>query len=602
MSIRAAKPFHTLLFLSLLPAMTSALAATHTYSLDSLDPAYVEQDRGVPHIGVSVDGQPMVVGGQRFTHGIGTHANSKIEFRLDGKAAEFTATVGASDRQAGTLSKVIFVVQGDGRELWNSGPMTPGMPPQPVSVKLDGVRDLVLLVNQGGDRIDYDDANWADAAISYSGAAPAPVGSIISLVTDHSQYTFGGWKGGAVKLISAGLRDGSWTSPFEGLAWPGQSDLRDHDAPVAIQRANGDSALNLVFVKQETTRESDDVQHVVVTLEDKVDPIRVEVHFRVFAHEDVIQQWAVLHNGMPGPLTVQRLDSIYFEAPSSSNPHVEWYDSKWANEAAKPQHVKLAEKGRLIIEGRGGERHIEGPVPAFILSFGDFAGEDKTPCIIAALGWSGSARMSFDMDHKKVLAVTAGMSPEAYPTTLAPGAAFTSPMCVYALSANGKGAASRSLQAWGRKYGLRNGDRERLVDNNSWEGCGFNVAEQPVRDMMKGSAQMGIEVYVLDDGWFGNGPNARTGDHSGLGDWQVNRERFPNGLKPVIEEGAKDGIKFGIWFEPEMVNPASDLFTRHPDWVLRSPGRELVSSGTRRCSTLPIRRCRNLSFTRWMTC
>ena len=545
-------------------------AAPQSYALDEVNPALIEQGYGEAQIGHDTGGGPMVMGGKTFSKGIGTHAKSAIEFKLDGKALEFTAVVGMSESGRGTKSKAGFTVEGDGKALWSSGPMTPEMEPKAVAVKLDGVRLLVLRVDDGGNGMDYDHANWADAAISYAGARPEPGGRVIHFATDHLRFTYVVLKSGLLEMQYAGARDGSWRAPLRGPAWPGESDCKFHDAPVSIVQANGDTALNLVHESDGSVSESAGVEHVTITLRDKVLPLRVELHFRLFAREDVIEQWAVVRNGLAAPIKIARLDSAYWPGSEGSAPHLEWYEG----EAGKPLREKLAH-GRRLLESRGGNRHIQGASPAFVLSFGGFTDETTTPCLVAALGWSGSTRMSFDCDTQGKLAVAAGTGPQAGPFTLDAGGSLASPVCIHTLGLKGKGEASRNLHQWARRYGMRDAQRLRLVDNNSWEGCFFNVSEKTVIDMMKGSAELGIELYVLDDGWFGNGKNARRGDVSGLGDWQVNRALFPNGIERLVAAGKEIGIAFGLWFEPEMINPRSDLIEKHPEWVLRHPGREL---------------------------
>jgi len=560
--------FSVLMFLA--ASLGPVVAAPKSFSLDEVNPALIEQGYGEAQIGRDMSGGPMVMGGKTFTKGIGTHAKSAIEFKLDGQALEFTAVVGISESEKGTKAKVAFTVEGDGKALWSSGPMTPEMEPKAVAVKLDGVRVLVLRADPAANGIDNDHANWADAAISYNGAAPDPGGRVINFGTDHLRFTYVVLKSGMLELYYAGASDGSWRSPMRGPAWPGESDCKFHDAPVSITQANGDSALNLVHESDASVTESAGVEHVTITLRDKVLPLRVEMHFRVYAREDVIEQWSVVRNGLTTPVKVGRLDSAYWPGSEGSAPHLEWYEG----EAGSPHREKLAH-GRRLLESRGGNRHIQGVSPAFVLSFGGYTDETTTPCLIAALGWSGSTRMSFDCDLQGQLAVEMGTGPQAGPYTVDAGGSLASPVCVHTLGLKGKGEASRNLHQWERRSGMRDAQRLRMVDNNSWEGCYFNVSEKTVIDMMKGSADLGIELYVLDDGWFGNGKNARRGDVSGLGDWQVNHELFPNGIERLVAASKEIGIAFGLWFEPEMINPRSDLIGKHPEWVLRNPGREL---------------------------
>jgi hypothetical protein len=135
-------------------------------------------------------------------------------------------------------------------------------------------------------------------------------------------------KDGALQLSSAGMCDGSWRAPLHGPAWPGESDCKYHDAPVAIVQANGDCALNLIYEKHSVSAEAAGVEHGIITLRYKVQALRVELHFRVYPHEDVIEQWTVVRNGLNAPVRVTRLDSDYWSGPSNSNAHIEWCDSR----------------------------------------------------------------------------------------------------------------------------------------------------------------------------------------------------------------------------------------------------------------------------------
>lgn len=574
-SILRGMKYFAIAALSTVGLFTLPSQAAGVFSLDEIDPGAITQAWGEAKIGRSVDGGPITMGGKVFTKGVGTHAAGLIELNLDGKADEFTAVVGASDRQKGTASSVEFTVQGDGKTLWSSGVMTPDTPPKPVSVKLAGVKKLSLRVGDGGNGIPYDHANWADASIRYSGDAPTTGNASIHLATAGLAISCSVNKDGVLEVGSFGAPDGAWRAPFKGPLYPGSGDCKYHAAPVAIRRANGDAALQLIYQGNTGSDEAAGIRHTVITLRDRVQPIFVDVHFRLFSRENTIEQWAVLRNGLGEPIRVERLDSAYWQAPAGAGAHLEWYDSRWGDEAPRPNREKLA-KGRRLIESRNGNRHIEGPVPAFVMSFGGFPDEEKSPCMIASLAWSGSMAMSFDNDNQNIFAASLGVSGQNGAYTLDPGKALASPACIYTFSSSGKGLASRNLHQWTRRHGMRDGDRLRLIDNNSWEGCEFKVKEDTVIDMIKGSAALGIELYVLDDGWFGNGPDARTSDASGLGDWQANRKLFPNGIGALVKAAKESNVKFGLWFEPEMVNPRSGLFAKHPDWVLRHPDRELV--------------------------
>lgn len=147
------------------------------------------------------------------------------------------------------------------------------------------------------------------------------------------------------------------------------------------------------------------------------------------------------------------------------------------------------------------------------------------------------------------------------------------PPFVYTYSNAGKGEASRNLQSWARNYKLLDGKGTRLTLLNNWESTYFDFNEEKLRGLLKNTKQLGVDMFLLDDGWFGN-KYPRNDDHAGLGDWQENRQKLPNGISSIAGEADREGVKFGIWVEPEMVNPKSELYNRHPDWVVKQPNRE----------------------------
>jgi alpha-galactosidase len=401
---------------------------------------------------------------------------------------------------------------------------------------------------------------------------------IIGLATRDFKMDYTVNKDGTLELLGVTAQAGGWSSPLHGpvfLGKPGTSNGNGprYQGPVSLLPADGDPGLELIYDSHTTVQDAPGIEHLTFIMRDRVRPIRLELHLRAYAAENIIEQCIVVRNGTNRPLKVQRLDSAYWPGTAKAGLFLEWYDNHQGSEAGRPEVEKLA-KGERVLESRDGNRHIEGPVPAFVLGFGNVPDEDKTPCMVAALSWSGSARMAFDINTNQNLEASVGVNQPGQPT-IEPGQSLASPACVYVFSTAGKGPASRDFHRWMRRYGLRDGDRLRLVDNNSWEGCRMNVSETAVSEMMRLSAKLGIELYVMDDGWFGNGDTARTSDNSGLGDWQINPQRFPNGLSPLIQVGKENNIAFGIWFEPEMINPKSELFKKHPDWVMRAPGREL---------------------------
>ncbi len=400
---------------------------------------------------------------------------------------------------------------------------------------------------------------------------------IIGLTTRDYQIDFTMNKDSSLELLGVSARSGSWSAPLRGPLFQGKPGSADSgggpriQGPLALAEANGDRPLDLLCDSHSSVKEANGIEHLTFVLRDRVRPIRVELHLRAYAAENMIEQWISVKNGTSQPVKIQRLDSGYWPGTAKDGLFLEWYDNKEGKELRWPNVEKLTSK---LLEGHGGNRHTQGPAHQFVLGFGSAPDENKTPCMIAALVWSGSTKIAFDINAQQNLEASIGVNQPGQPT-VEPGQSLVSPTCLFSFSTAGKGPASRDFHRWMRRYGMRDGSRLRLVDNNSWEGCQMNVSEPAVIKMMNLSADLGIELYVMDDGWFGNGDSARTNDRAGLGDWQLNKSRFPNGLQPVVQAGQNKNIAFGIWFEPEMINPNSALMKSHPEWVMRVPGREL---------------------------
>jgi alpha-galactosidase len=210
--------------------------------------------------------------------------------------------------------------------------------------------------------------------------------------------------------------------------------------------------------------------------------------------------------------------------------------------------------------------------PVFFLSLNNKASENSGELIAGTLGWSGNFRFVFEVDEKGSLRIVSGINPFASEYSLSPGQVFVTPSFIYTYSKEGKGQASRNLHRWAVKYGIMDGDKTRLTLLNNWEATYFNFNEPKLAELFKDARNLGVDMFLLDDGWFGN-KYPRNGDNAGLGDWLENRTKLPNGIAYLVKEAENNGVKFGIWIEPEMVNPKSELYENHPDWILKLPNR-----------------------------
>lgn len=196
-----------------------------------------------------------------------------------------------------------------------------------------------------------------------------------------------------------------------------------------------------------------------------------------------------------------------------------------------------------------------------------------------SLVYTGSFAVEVEKSTQSITRTTIGLNPNQFNWPLKPGESFISPEAVTVFSDSGVGGMSRKFHRLYRNHLIKSkyAKKTRPVLLNSWEGLYFNVNESSVYKLASQAADLGVKLFVLDDGWFANGEYSRVFDTAGLGDWEVNTDKFPNGLTPVIEnitklESADSSTKmrFGLWFEPEMVNPKSQLYKDHPDWVLHA--------------------------------
>jgi len=207
-----------------------------------------------------------------------------------------------------------------------------------------------------------------------------------------------------------------------------------------------------------------------------------------------------------------------------------------------------------------------------MISFDKPATEDEGKVMFGTLAWSGNFQVDLEVDSYHNLRLIAGISPHASEYLLMTNQEFRTPSFITTYSEHGKGEASRNLHNWARKYRLLDGQGSRLTLLNNWEATYFDFDENKLAGLFRDGKKLGVDMFLLDDGWFAN-KYPRNSDRCGLGDWQDNVKKLPHGLGYLVKEAKDAGIKFGIWLEPGMVNPKSELYEKHKDWVIRQPER-----------------------------
>lgn len=336
-----------------------------------------------------------------------------------------------------------------------------------------------------------------------------------------------------------------------------------------VTHADGNLSLDLKYISHDVKNIDANTVLTSVVLRDGVYPFTVTLFYKVWKNENVTEQWAEIMHTEKQPVVLQKFASanLYF---AKKGFYLTTFQGQYASEM-QPAETHL-EPGMHSVESKLGTRAMLVQNPNFILSFGKPASETEGDVMLGQLAWSGNFKEEFEVDSYHHLRLIAGINPFASAYTLSPGKVFKTPSLIYTFSNHGKGEASRNLHDWARKYRLLDGMGERLTLLNNWEATYFDFDENKISGLFKGAAKLGTDMFLLDDGWFGN-KYPRNDDHAGLGDWQENVKKLPHGLGYLVKEAQKENIKFGIWIEPEMVNPKSELYEKHPDWVIKQPER-----------------------------
>ncbi|MER7709506.1 alpha-galactosidase [Streptomyces werraensis] len=306
-------------------------------------------------------------------------------------------------------------------------------------------------------------------------------------------------------------------------------------------------------------------EELVLEFRDRVVPLSVALHYRVRADTDVIERWTVVRNDGDRRVDLLRADSAAWTLPPLADYRLSHVTGQWSAETRL--HRERLPHGETVLTSRRGitSHHAN---PWAMLDDGT-ADEDRGRVWSTALAWSGSWRITVQRTPDGRAGLTGGVGHEGTRVPLTPGEEFTTPVAAGLFADGGFGAASRAWHAYVRTHVLRHADETAPVLYNSWEATGFDVDEASQLALAERAARLGVELYVVDDGWFG----ARRSDRAGLGDWTPTPDRFPDGLRPLSDAVHRLGMRFGLWVEPEMVNPDSDLYRAHPDWVLHLPGR-----------------------------
>lgn len=353
-------------------------------------------------------------------------------------------------------------------------------------------------------------------------------------------------------------------------AYPAFGDEYRTLTSLQLVHPDGNPTTYLVLDKVEKT-DTDRGRLTTLILKDKHYPVTVKLNYLAIGADDVIETWSEVTNRGKKELVVRRLDSGFLPIRRGdvwlSHLHGDWTAECYLTSEPLTRGVKT-------IKNNEGSRNAHTDHAEIMLSLDGEPRENDGATIGAVLCWSGNYEIRIDTDNQFCHNIMAGRSGEMSEYRLAPGKTMQSPKLALTYSTEGLGGVSRNLHRWARHGAIHGGDKPRDILLNSWEGVYLDVNEEKMDEMMRDFADLGGELFVMDDGWFGEKYPRRT-DKTALGDWVVDREKLPNGIEGLIKTAKKYGLKFGLWIEPESTNIISELYDKHPDWVMRVKNRDL---------------------------
>lgn len=338
-----------------------------------------------------------------------------------------------------------------------------------------------------------------------------------------------------------------------------------------VTHADGDTSTDLKYVSHTVTEDAG-IATTRIELKDPKHPFQVTLVYRAYVELDIIEQFTEIRHDESRAVTMHRYASAspVFRAKSYWLTQLQGYHMREAGLVEE----KLT-PGVKLLDSKLGVRAHQIRTPGFFLSLDQSANEESGEVFAGSLAWAGSYAFAFDLDFNNGLRAVCGINPHGSQYHLQPGRTFTTPAMIWAWSDRGKGQISRNFHRWARQYSLRESHKPRPVLLNNWEATFFNFDEAKLVSLLDGAREIGSDVFLLDDGWFGR-KYPRNDDRQGLGDWMVNEKKLPHGLSYLVEQSKQRGIDFGIWVEPEMVSPKSELYEAHPDWALQQTGREMI--------------------------
>ncbi|MCL1821933.1 MAG: alpha-galactosidase, partial [Prolixibacteraceae bacterium] len=380
-------------------------------------------------------------------------------------------------------------------------------------------------------------------AIFFAASVVATAQTVISIETQRNAMAFQVEQNNDLNMIYYGKKLSSAESYREINAQFGARNSADYtkmltsaytssgsrnlvEPAIAVTHADGNNSLDLKYVSHEIKKEKAGVEILKISLKDPVYAFEVDLFYKSFFEEDMIEQWSVIRHSEKGAVTLHKYASANLTLRENSY-WLRHYHGDWAKEM-QAEEDKLAHGIKTLDTKLGARANLFQP-PSFMVSIDKPATEDEGAVLFGSLEWSGNFKIDFEVDPTGNLRIIPGINNFASDYSLKSGAEFETPPFVHTLSHEGKGRASRNFHDWARKHKILDGMGERLTLLNNWEATYFDFDEKKLTELLKDTKKLGVDLFLLDDGWFAN-KYPRNNDRAGLGDWQENKTKLPSGI------------------------------------------------------------------------
>lgn len=337
---------------------------------------------------------------------------------------------------------------------------------------------------------------------------------------------------------------------------------------LSVKHFDGNMSTEMVVTGSTEKADADGTLYTI-NLKDNVYNFNVDVCYRTHTTSDVIETWTVIHNNEKKPIELQQFASGFLPI-RQGNVWIQHAHGSWGSEGELTREPLAP--GIKMIQNTQGIHNAAFDRPEIMFSLDGAPQENTGRAIGAVLCWNGNYKLVVETQEKKIHRFTAGIDDDHSDYTLKPGETFTTPVLAYAYSNEGLGGVSRAFHRWAMNGAVAHGKDDRKILLNSWEGVYMDVEQSKMEEMMDGLKELGGELFVMDDGWFGT-KHRRTVDKYALGDWKTDTVKLPKGVPALVSAATQRGLKFGIWIEPEMTNTLSELYEQHPDWIVCHPTR-----------------------------